>query len=385
MLDALRAAGIRRKARLCAALSIACFGTLFTTTSAAQIYRCTVDGRAVYSDRPCDAKSAAAQVRKADPRTSWDPAKHGGETYDAHIKSKAQGDLVECIANEYNAWYRAHKPRRPSMREREDRMATVRADCRKRYPAGIIVKPPPPRQASAELDAFRSAIESRNVAKVRAMLDAGIEPDVAFTGPTRAGGKFHTPALFFAIYNSSDDVSRLLVDRGAAISIVTRRGDTPLHAAADARHLKTIQALVRRGADLAARDSIGYTPLHMAVHGLNLEVVKYLVANGAPVNARADSTGTPLTDAIRGNANNERLAMIVYLLDSGADPNIPGRYGDYPLHMAVTGRSNRPMIEVIQALLKAGAKLDARNKRGETPLALAQRLGRTEVEALLRQ
>ena len=366
-------------------LVIACCGILFSTSSTAQMYHCTVNGRAVYSDRPCDAKSAAAQVKKADPRTSWDPAKHGGETYEAHRKSQAQGDLVECMANEYNAWYRAQKPRRPSRREREDRMAKVRADCRKRYPAGIIVKPPPPRQASAELDAFRSAIETRNVAKVRALLDAGIDPDVAFAAPSRSGDTLHSPALFFAIYNSSDDVSRLLVDRGAAIAIVTRRGDTPLHAAADARHLKTMQALIRRGADVAARDSVGYTPLHMAVHGLNLDVVKFLVAKGAPINARADWTGTPLTDAIRGNANNERLAMIVFLLDSGADPNIPGRYGDSPLHMAVTGRANRPMIEVIQALLKAGAKLDARNKRGETPLALAQRLGRTEVEALLRQ
>lgn len=58
--------------------------------------------------------------------------------------------------------------------------------------------------------------------------------------------------------------------------------------------------------------------------------------------------------------------------------------GDYPLHVAIIGRGKQPMLEVIRALLKAGAKVDARNKRGETPSALAERLGRPEVVAMLK-
>jgi len=366
------------------ALVIACCGIFFSTLSTAQVYRCTVNGGVIYSDRPCDAKRAATQVRKADPRTSWDPAKHGGETYEAHRKSQAQGDLIECLANEYNAWYRAQKPRRPTREERKARMAEARQDCRRRFPEGIVIPAPPPRQASGELDAFRSAIASRKLAEVKALLDAGVDPNADFTGPSRPRGRSGTPALIFAISSSSEEIAHLLVERGAVVSAVNSRGDTPLHVAAGAGHVETMALLLSRGADIAAGNVVGYTPLHFAIHGMKLEAVKYLVAKGAPINAQAGRYGTPLTNAIRGNSHNDRLPIIRHLLDAGADPNIPDAYGDYPLHIAITGRADRPMIEVIAALMKAGARLQVLNKRGETPLALARRLGRSEVEGPLR-
>jgi ankyrin repeat protein len=326
----------------------------------------------------------STKIDESDASNSWNPAEHGGETYEAHQKSEAQAKLVQCIADDYNVWNQRQRPRRPSSEEREIQLAKSRAECRKRYPEGISIPLPEPRQASANLDAFRNAIKSRNLETVRALLNANVDPNAVFTAPDITRGELRSPALIFSINNSTEEIARLLVERGAAISAVDNYGNTALHAAAQWGHMRTIDLLLARGADITAKSSSGYTPLYSAIHGMQLEAVKYLVEKGAPVNDRDRWYGTPLVGAIMANSRDERLPIIRYLLDSGADPNIAGANGDYPLHIAITGKGNRPMMEVVRALLKASAKLDVRSKRGETPAALAERLGHSEVVALLK-
>jgi ankyrin repeat protein len=377
-------------------------GTGAFSSSEAQTYRCVDGGKVVYSDRPCSDNvkpvdiglptGAASRIGEdtqprtspiSDARSDWDPAKHGGETYEAHQKSQLQGKLVQCIVDEYNAWSRTQKAR-PSSEAREAQMAKVREECRQRFPGGVNVLPPEPRQTSADLDAFRNAIKSGKLEAVKGLLDAKVDPNSVFTAADPIRKELRTPALIFSVNNSTEDVTRLLVERGANIGAFDTYGNTALHAAAERGQIKTIDLLLSRGADLAVRGPSSYTPLHSAIHGMKLEAVKYLVAKGAPIDAQASHYGTPLMDAVIGNRRDDRLPIIRHLLQSGANPNIPGANGDHVLHVAIVGRGNQAMIEVIHALLDAGAKLDVLNSRGETPLALAERLGRGDVIELLK-
>jgi ankyrin repeat protein len=283
--------------------------------------------------------ATSAQSGDPDQRSSWDPAKHGGETYEAHQKSQAQAKLVQCVVDDYNAWDRNQRPRRPSKEERLAQMANVREECRKRYPDGIHVPPPEPSQTSRGVEAFRNAIKSKKLEEVQALLDANADPNSVFIAPDSIRKKLSTPALIFSINNSTEEISRLLVERGAAIAATDSYGNTALHSAAQWGRIKTMDLLLGRGADIGAQNSVGYTPLHSAIQGLALEAVKFLVVKGAPINSQASRYGTPLIGAIVANS---------------------------------------------RALLKAGAKTNVRNKRDETPLALAERLEHAEVVTLLK-
>lgn len=375
-------------------ITITCFGFGFSVTSQAQTYRCVQNGTVAFADRPCGdnakrvdvapASGTPSQLEKADARRPGAPANSVRKPGDADQRVPVRGqNLIECMKENYNNWYDKQKPRRPPAEERNRQMDKVSEDCRKRYPEGLEPPPPPPPQASVELDALRNAIAAKNIAEVKALLDANGDPNAVFTGGRAPPNNVGTPALIFSINNSTEEVTRLLVERGAKVSAVNKSGDTALHAAAGIGRLKTIDLLLGRGANISAQNLAGFTPLHSAIHGLEFEAVKYLLAKGASINSQDKYNGTPLMDAISSNYNNERLAIIRVLLDSGADANIPGVNGDYPLHAAIVGRSNRPMIEVIQALLKKGAKVDVRNSRGETPVVLAERLGRSEVLSIL--
>lgn len=372
-------------------------GCATSTLCAAQVYRCTDAGKIVYSDRPCGQsadsagiKSAAGASTKSAPQPvpvggnpARNPAQHGGETYEADQKSELQAKLVQCITDGYNAWIKRQTPR-PSAAARDAQLTKIQEECRGRYPVGVRKPVPPPPQANADLDAFREAIKSGKLELVKARLDANVDPNSIFTTRHPIRKELRTPALIFAVNNSTEQVSSLLIERGANIMARDSYGGSALHAAAQWGRIATINLLISRGADIAVRNDSGYTPLHSAIQGLQLEAVKVLLLKGADINAQADRYGTPLTNAITGNSNNERLPIIRHLLSNGANPNISETNGDYPLHLAVQGRGNQPMTEVIQALLGAGAKLDVRNKLDETPLAMAERLERSEAVQLLK-
>ncbi len=74
----------------------------------ADVYRCTVEGKTVYSDRPCDAKATplaiAAPAATPPAPVARDLAKENAET-DARIRKKVDADLAERQA------YRAEQDR----------------------------------------------------------------------------------------------------------------------------------------------------------------------------------------------------------------------------------------------------------------------------------
>ena len=275
--------------------------------------------------------------------------------------------------------------------------------------------------------AIHVAAEWGRLDVVRALLDAGADPDVA--GPGYDGWS----PLLIATSRANDALVRLLLDRGAMVdawaaaalgdvarlrqlldanpSIAAARGPndaTPLHFAASE---EVVRLLVDAGADLSARDKYGSTPLRSAAHGgrrrrpaarclLALaggadvfiatalgdidRLRRLLAADPSLVRATDPSENgatargaTPLHVAASvGEADAARL-----LLDLGADPNARSSAGHAPLHYAAMGGH----LAVAELLLRHGA--DPAAVDGEhhaTPAGWAEFFERTELVELLR-
>ena len=118
-------------------------------------------------------------------------------------------------------------------------------------------------------------------------------------------------------------------------------GDTALHIAAAAYEPGIARKLVDAGALVAAMNRRGAQPLHYAVDGI-------------PGCARWNPTAQQ--DTVR------------CLVELGADPNAVDKNGTTPLHRAVRNRC----AAAVEALLDLGADPEATNGRGSTPVQLAR-------------
>jgi uncharacterized protein len=117
---------------------------------------------------------------------------------------------------------------------------------------------------------------------------------------------------------------RVLLAKGANLSLANTRGMTPLMAAAglgsvDAdtrgiyttedvqqRSIESLTLLLGAGGDINAKDSRGLTPLHEAARWGWNDVVKFLVANGANLDAKDNRGMTPVDSALGKAGGNSR-------------------------------------------------------------------------------
>jgi ankyrin repeat protein len=192
----------------------------------------------------------------------------------------------------------------------------------------------------------------QQVATVRALLDAGADPNATVQLPDRTGA---IPALYFPCVSGNEAVARVLLERGARPT----DGESVYHAAQH-DHTGCLVLLVEYGADLhRGPDTDGNTPLH------------FLAAH-TPQNRIAPQ-------ALRG---------MRWLLEHGADPTVrsyPGRRGhrqadETPLHRAAAvGHS----ADVLQMLVAHGADIAARRGDGATAYQLAMRAGNTAAAQAL--
>src|SRR5262249_51160913 len=129
--------------------------------------------------------------------------------------------------------------------------------------------------------------------------------------------------LHTAVWNANEDVSKLLLARGAKLDIFTMAG----------LGLKDRLALLldkdRKLVD--AKDPEERTPLHWAACTGQRAIVELLIARGANVSARARWDDTPLHHAARYGRDN----VIELLLKHRADVGVKNSSGRTPLHEAV--------------------------------------------------
>ena len=164
---------------------------------------------------------------------------------------------------------------------------------------------------------------------------------------------------------------RQLLADGADVNARNKFGDTPLHFAAQRKHVEAVRLLLAAGANVNARGLQEVTPLHGAV---GAETVSLLLAAGADVNARSEFGATPLHKA----AGAETASL---LLAAGADVNARSRWGFTPLH-SVGGD-----VELARLLVARGADLQARlvdyNGWRDTPVEYASRYGYDRVAQVM--
>ena len=119
-------------------------------------------------------------------------------------------------------------------------------------------------------------------------------------------------------------VVRLLLAKGADLSLANARGITPLMAAAglgsvdadtrgfylsedtEQRSIESLTLLLKAGGDINGRDSRGLTPLHEAARWGWNDVVRFRVDNGADLNAKDNRGNTPVDSALGKAGGNSR-------------------------------------------------------------------------------
>ncbi|NQU44885.1 ankyrin repeat domain-containing protein [bacterium] len=187
---------------------------------------------------------------------------------------------------------------------------------------------------------LHEAIRSRDVSRVKALLDSGADANGV--------DDYGLTALCAAAYEGPSDMAKLLIDHGADVDLCAhvvdgkhqtsmcpltmtlerhgrrKGGRTPADYAALAL------LLIDNGADVNVVDIDGGSngPLHYATFSKG--VTESLIEHGANVNAKNSQGDTPLHDAIRVGY----MDVIPILLNHGADPMIPNNNGKTPLDFA---------------------------------------------------
>ncbi len=215
------------------------------------------------------------------------------------------------------------------------------------------------------------AVQFRQVAAVKFLLQRGAKPDVA---PSENG----MTSLHWAATSGWPDMVKLLLDAGATVDANSSWLGTPLNAAACGRAgarkwLASAYAQFPEGAKVQ-RQELGSDADYLAV-------LKMLVAAKANVNAPEPRfERTPIFAAI----NQGQVAAVELLLDAGADLKVADRVGMTPLHAASEMEASAEVVSnIVARLIRAGADPEARDKDQGTPLHRAATAGQAVMAALL--
>ncbi|XP_030613618.1 protein TANC1 isoform X2 [Archocentrus centrarchus] len=155
--------------------------------------------------------------------------------------------------------------------------------------------------------------------------------------------------LFCAVRQGHWQIAELLLQHGADINISDKQGRTLLMVAACEGHLSTVEFLLSKGASLTSMDKEGLTPLSWACLKGHKNVVQFLVEKGAVIDHTDKNGRTPLDlAAFYGDAE-----IVQYLVEKGAVIEHVDHSGMRPLDRAIGCRNT----SVVVTLLKKGAKL----------------------------
>ncbi|KAF5877904.1 putative ankyrin repeat and sam domain containing protein 6 protein [Botrytis fragariae] len=166
-----------------------------------------------------------------------------------------------------------------------------------------------------------------------------------------------------------------LIKRGYALESKNGEGQTPLMLAVKYGHYKTIKLLLESGAEIHSKDSFNQTPLMLAVIYGHYKTIKLLLESGAEIHSKDSFNQTPLTLAIKDG--NKEFAEL--LLQHGAGINIESSLR-MPLMTAIKNGNK----EVVELLFQYGARIGSGISRVR-PLIAAIKNGNKEVIKLLLQ
>jgi ankyrin repeat protein len=220
-----------------------------------------------------------------------------------------------------------------------------------------------------EQRALFAAAEAGDAAAVLSQLEAGADPDA-----WNAGG---AAAIHLAARGKHLEVVRALLDGGADVDRQEEGlGSTALMMALHASDPETARLLISRGADVTLAGG-GYAPIILAASKSTVDVVELLIEHGAIADAREE---VHLVRAMHGAARGGRTDVVRVLLAAGVpvDIGLPG----FTAFMQATWKGK---LETAQLLLAAGADPNAVSITEMTPLAYARSENRSEVVAWLEE
>ena len=167
---------------------------------------------------------------------------------------------------------------------------------------------------------------------IRKMLDAGANPNALVNNTPRARMREGSPRIVFATalmraaFAADLELVKLLLERGADPSIISRDSETMLSAAAglafihgyhrgksEDERLEVVKLFVERGNDVNHHDDYGITPLMAAGNIGHVKVIQYLVDKGADLSAH--DLGKKNDGAF--GSSNEPLMPIDYAIGVG--------------------------------------------------------------------
>lgn len=157
--------------------------------------------------------------------------------------------------------------------------------------------------------------------------------------------------------------------------------DRELIAAAKANNTPLVAGLIGRGGNVNARDPIQDSAyLFAGAEGFN-EVLRLTLAAGADVASTNRYGGTALIPA----SEHGHVETVQILIAAGVPVNHVNNLGWTAMQEAILLNNGGPrQLEVVRLLLDAGADPDIRDPAGRTALQNAERLGFTEIAALIR-
>ena len=128
-----------------------------------------------------------------------------------------------------------------------------------------------------------------------------------------------------AEYGDDEFLATLLVGCPTLLSAKDENGWTALHRASRAGETDVVRYLLASGANPNVRDRKGNTPLHDAAEGppSSVSALALLLAAGANIEAKNRSGRT----ALIGAAHYSNLPQVAYLLAKGADAGVRDRRG----------------------------------------------------------
>ena len=183
--------------------------------------------------------------------------------------------------------------------------------------------------------------------------------------------------LHRAAASGNATMTELFVARGADLSAVNHRGQTPLLLSFTASGIDcleergAIEVLLEYKSDVRVSDKNGNTALHLAI-SRPLRLLILIMENGGNVNAVNLHGCTPLHQAAyKGSSVNHARA----LLRGGASVHCQDKQGNTPLHIAIARGSD----DIAEALIKERSDVNATNLQGRTCLHMASRFGSSRI------
>ncbi|PHR59707.1 MAG: hypothetical protein COA47_09420 [Robiginitomaculum sp.] len=163
------------------------------------------------------------------------------------------------------------------------------------------------------------AVRENHLNVVKALLDAGANPDIAKAWPL----------LPVAVGNENFQMVSLLLEGGADINFTGKRSQTALFVAVNDKHsnIKLVRELIDQGADVnMGYDGRQHTSLMQAIYYGRLDIAELLLDSGAKIEAVDKSGRTVLFHAIWSTKN--PISALKFLLKKGANPEAENLKGE---------------------------------------------------------